>query len=187
MEEKSSLRQLAKDHVTQLSEIQRAQYSEKIVSSLSEFIPTHFPSQDTYVGIYASTRFEPNLDLLHQHLPKAHFCYPLCGKGSGMEFYHVESRNSLVPGKFGIYEPSPDTSQKISPEQLSLLCCPAWGFSTNGERLGKGGGYYDRYLSRCKAHRIGIAFSCQLFDKIPVEPHDIAMQTVITELGIIQV
>ena len=83
---------------------------------------------------------------------------------------HVESKRSL-----SVY--SQDSSCASSdPQNISCVLVPGRAFHKNGLRLGRGGGYYDRLLSRIpKAYKIGIGFSCQIKKKIPQEPHDIFM------------
>jgi len=54
----------------------------------------------------------------------------------------------------------------------SAILIPGRAFDKSGNRLGRGGGYYDRILRDVKCLKIGVAFNCQLFDSIPVEPHD---------------
>jgi 5-formyltetrahydrofolate cyclo-ligase len=58
---------------------------------------------------------------------------------------------------------------------------PGVGFGLNGRRLGRGKGFYDRYLEQSKALKIGIAWSGQLIETIPVESHDCHMDFIITE------
>ena len=59
---------------------------------------------------------------------------------------------------------------------------PGLGFSPRGDRLGYGGGYYDRWLSQHPAtRRVAIAYDCQIDETIVSEPHDVRMDAVITE------
>jgi 5-formyltetrahydrofolate cyclo-ligase len=71
---------------------------------------------------------------------------------------------------------------------IDVCICPGIAFSENGDRLGSGRGYYDRYLS---AHppriTIGLAFECQIVKDLPAEPHDRSMDWIITERRIIHV
>ena len=57
------------------------------------------------------------------------------------------------------------------------MLLPGLAFTKEGERLGYGGGYYDRYLADCKERPflMGLAFSCQIADALPSEPHDIQL------------
>jgi 5-formyltetrahydrofolate cyclo-ligase len=60
---------------------------------------------------------------------------------------------------------------------------PAVAFDKDGNRLGRGKGFYDRLLNHTKAVKIGVAYDFQLVDEIPVEPHDIPVDRVITPMA----
>lgn len=94
--------------------------------------------------------------------------------------YHPEN---LKPGSFGILEPQGNEITDLS--IIDLIIIPGVAFDKNRNRLGRGKGYYDRLLSRLTAHKIGICYDCQITDLIPVEEHDIPMDYIITESGII--
>ena len=66
---------------------------------------------------------------------------------------------------------------------MELIIVPAVAYDRQGNRIGRGKGYYDRLLSRTKALRIGVAYDFQLVDEIEAEPHDIPVDIVITETG----
>lgn len=96
-----------------------------------------------------------------------------------MEFYPY-STDSLSVGAYGISEP---TSQSpILPEDIDLAIIPGVAFTLEGYRLGRGKGFYDRYLSRSgfRAETIGVCFDHQLLDALPVEPHDKHVKKVVT-------
>ena len=65
-----------------------------------------------------------------------------------------------------------------------LVIVPGLAFSSKGERLGQGGGYYDRYLKEYKGIKIGICFSEQLNESIPADEHDIRVDYVVDESGV---
>ena len=58
------------------------------------------------------------------------------------------------------------------------------GFDAHGNRIGRGGGFFDRYLARAASCAIGVAFEVQRFTAIPVEPHDVALPVIVTDLGV---
>ena len=94
----------------------------------------------------------------------------------------------LMPNKFGIPEPHVHPKHWLKPQQLNLILMPLVGFDTSGNRLGMGGGFYDRSLS-FYAHRkhthqpylIGLAHQLQCVDQLPHQPHDVPMHMVATE------
>ncbi len=95
--------------------------------------------------------------------------------------FHVHTdpfgETDLIEGPMKLRQPAPDAEQ-IVPQ---VLCMPLVGFTERGERLGQGGGYYDRWLAE---HRetiaIGMAWDCQQVDELPVEPHDMPLSAVVT-------
>lgn len=91
----------------------------------------------------------------------------------------------LAPGVFGILEPV--SSEIVEPGDLDFILVPARGFDRRGNRLGRGGGYYDRYMSAPAFHalRCGIAFAAQILDPLPHDAHDLPVQMLVTENGAI--
>ncbi|MDE5869482.1 MAG: 5-formyltetrahydrofolate cyclo-ligase, partial [Muribaculaceae bacterium] len=88
-----------------------------------------------------------------------------------------ESRLEL--GAFHIEEPTGDNT--VEPEEIELVVVPAVAYDKAGNRLGRGRGFYDRLLASTKATKVGIGYEFQLVEEIPVEPHDIKMDMVITQ------
>ncbi len=85
----------------------------------------------------------------------------------------------LQPGDlFSIPEPSGSTIE--DPEKIELIVVPGVAFSRKLQRMGRGKAYYDHLLDSLSAVRVGICFSCQLFDDIPCEAHDLLMDFVVT-------
>lgn len=87
-------------------------------------------------------------------------------------------------GAFGILEPRPSLSEEISPQSIDLVVCPLSCFDPAGNRLGMGGGYYDRYLPACqKASLIGAALEVQKAAHIPeaADKHDVVLSAIYTE------
>jgi 5-formyltetrahydrofolate cyclo-ligase len=107
---------------------------------------------------------------------------PACLGGGVMEARMIRSLSELGPGRFGIPEPSAVVG--VPPDQVDLILVPAVTFDREGFRLGRGGGYYDRYLSGTKAYTVGLAREKLLFDVLPREEHDIPVNCIVTETAI---
>jgi 5-formyltetrahydrofolate cyclo-ligase len=114
------------------------------------------------------------------------FCYPRIEAG-GMAFFEVESSGDLMPASWHpkIREPVFDPARLMPPEKIDLILVPGLAFTHDGQRLGRGGGYYDRYLAALPAGavKLGVCFQCQLVDSLPLEAHDQRVHTVVTENG----
>lgn len=106
-----------------------------------------------------------------------------------MGFCRFEKNSTLKPNQFGILEPDLPIEKHLTGEQLDLVIMPLVGFDSSGNRLGMGGGYYDRTfefkkkLSHSKPKLIGWAHQCQEYRQIPSEPWDIPLDGLITENG----
>lgn len=89
----------------------------------------------------------------------------------------------MVPGAHGPLEPR----EGIPAPPPDVILVPGLAFTHSGHRLGRGGGYFDRWLaSRRGIPTVGICFSCQLVDSLPVEPHDLRVDAIVTEAGLLE-
>jgi len=94
------------------------------------------------------------------------------------------SIDDLVDGPYGIKEPKDGPARAIELEEIELIMVPAIAFDRKNMRLGRGKGYYDRFLSDGRlssSKRIGLAFSFQVVDSLPSDPHDMPVTRVITD------
>ncbi len=116
---------------------------------------------------------------------------PYCENGE-IELFRLNSFDELAAGTMGVLEPKPDlrgcTERKIDPSELDLIVAPGLAFDRRGGRLGYGKGYYDRLLHRIRADatKLAVCFECQLFAEIPILPHDIRMDMIVTEKAVYQ-
>lgn len=93
-------------------------------------------------------------------------------------------RTTLRMGAFHIEEPQGDETADIS--DIELIVVPAVAYDVNGNRVGRGKGYYDRLLQKTSATRIGIAYDFQIVDDIEAEGHDAPVDYIITERRVIK-
>ena len=99
--------------------------------------------------------------------------------GENIDFHLYTGEDYLKKGVFGISEPA--SGEIITPENIDLYIIPGIAFDRNGNRIGRGKGYYDRYLHGIDKPIIGVCFDFQLIEMVPAEKHDIKMTMVITE------
>lgn len=99
---------------------------------------------------------------------------------------HPTDARHFRRGPYGILEPC-DTSAVVSPTAIDWVLVPGVGFDPHGMRLGYGKGYYDRFLRQLapRAQYGGVAYHIQVVPSIPHMPHDIRMQFLITEQGVL--
>ena len=113
---------------------------------------------------------------------------PRVKKDGTMDFFKTESLFSLKKGALGIPEP-PEASQRLIPNEKTLIITPGVVFDRHKNRIGMGKGYYDRYFNKyehIKFKKIGLCFSFQIKEEIPSEAHDIALDKIIWEKGVIE-
>ncbi|TWT56642.1 5-formyltetrahydrofolate cyclo-ligase [Allorhodopirellula solitaria] len=111
---------------------------------------------------------------------------PYCVEGE-LGLFHLESMDELAPGRYGILEPKQElrdiTGKHIGVEQVDLILVPGVAFDSRGGRIGHGQGYYDKLLAKTRPDTslVALAFQCQIVAEIPVLPHDISMDKVVTQ------
>jgi 5-formyltetrahydrofolate cyclo-ligase len=104
-----------------------------------------------------------------------------------MTFHPVERESDLLPGRFGIPEPDGDDGGQGEAVFFELVVVPGMAFDRDGYRLGRGGGYYDRFLSAARFRAaVGLAFAWQLLPELPRDPWDVPVGAVATEEGVIR-
>ena len=179
---KARLRKEIGDEVSDLPDDYIAASDEGLfrrVISLDEFVSAR------NIFIYHSVKREPatlSIALTALSTGKT-VAFPLCYRGGIMQARVVSSIAELRPAVLGIPAP-PEAAQILSPEELDLVIVPALAYDRRGYRLGYGGGYYDRYLSKTPAFTAGLGRQRLIRDRLPWEPHDIAVKCVITEKGV---
>lgn len=102
-------------------------------------------------------------------------------KGKELTFHQIESLEGLNINNFGIEEPEASYSIGI-PSSDSILILPGIGFTITGKRLGRGGGFYDRYLNKNrKGIKVAIAFNEQIVTELETDPWDEKADIVVTD------
>jgi len=108
---------------------------------------------------------------------------PLCKKMGIMEVREIRSKEDLVMGAYDILAPKED-APLIQPEEIQLCIVPCMTCNHRGERLGYGGGFYDRFLEKTTCPKMMLCREKIMNEEIPTEPHDLIMESVVTEQGI---
>ena len=110
---------------------------------------------------------------------------PLCLPEKGrMEARRITGLGDLVSGRFGILAPKLECP-KIAPEELELAIVPCCTGNATGQRLGYGGGYYDRYLPQTKCPTMLLCRHQLERSDIPVDGHDVQLDYCVTERGVV--
>ena len=176
--DKKSLRQTIKHLTLALTEADAARQRDRVVASLREVVKQRRPR---VVALFSPLPDEIDVSPLAGCLA-CRVVMPRVGDGADgepdMEFFDYAPQ-AMASGAYGIAEPQAGEPCRV--EDIDLMVVPGVAFSVDGVRLGRGKGYYDRYLSRdgFRAYCVGVCYACQLRDDIPAESHDKRVNLVI--------
>ncbi len=145
------------------------------------------------VALYMAVRGEMSTNLLLEHAWRTGKCVllPRCRPEQGkMDFVPCTSMDDLAPGNFGIMEPHAHLPAiHLDSDAPHIMVIPGTAFDKRGNRLGFGGGYYDRLFAEpwCCPHtiRMGLCYSWQIVEALPIEAWDMPMNALITEEGLL--
>ncbi len=178
-------KQMLREHYRSMRRKMTAPYKR----NLDLEIATRVLTSDQYINaelllIYCATEeeIETRQIINFALLNKKRVALPICIAEGKMDFYEIKSLEELREGKFrGILEPPADERRLVKDFDNSLCIVPAFTFSPEGQRLGMGGGYYDRFLRNYTGVSAGICYSSFIKWDIPREKHDMAVDFLITE------
>ena len=179
-EQKAAIRERIR---TVLSELTRDQREEAAVEICARLIEQPEWKNAQSILLFAPMQDEPNVrPLLHAALD--------AGKLTALPRFNAQTGHyeaavvgdlakDFIEGKFGILEPAP-TCQIADLKRLDLVLVPGVAFDWHGHRLGRGRGFYDRLLVAVSSKTCGVAFDQQLVATLPVEPHDVRLNCILT-------
>ncbi|GAU78009.1 5-formyltetrahydrofolate cyclo-ligase [Fusibacter sp. 3D3] len=184
--DKKQIRQKMLKARSSLSEQERTTYSDLIMSYL---VHSEIFTKASQVASFLDFRDEVCMSPINDYILKTQksLCLPYIDmKNKIMTFHAVNAISDLKLSPYGILEPDPKRHTQIDLKSIDLVLTPGVAFDMKGFRLGYGGGFYDRFFEKISPDvpRIGVAFSLQQLDVIPVESHDLPLTALITEKGI---
>ena len=136
------------------------------------------------IFIYCSVKREADTRKIIKHALKdgKRVALPKIVGKSEMKALEIHGLEDLVPGPIGLVEPPVDAEEL---EEADIVIAPATAFSLAGDRLGKGGGFYDKYLTDKEVFSVGIAREMVVLENIvPVEAHDVPVMCIVTEKSV---
>jgi 5-formyltetrahydrofolate cyclo-ligase len=177
-EPKKELREAVRRATQSIGKEQKAEISKEIARRIES---SPYFQNAKIVALYHALPDEVSLgELLCRWSVTKRLALPSTAFG-WMVFKEYKGVDDLTIGQFGIAEPR--SGRIIPPEAIDIMIVPGMVFDSIGHRLGRGAGYYDRYLSSPYAtgiYKIGVCFPWQLVESVPIEPHDVSMNEVIT-------
>ncbi len=182
---KQTMRQALMAKRKALSTQQKRAASDAIVRHVQHMLDAE--GTPTQLLVYKSLPDEVNTDALLRQ-DKAMVFVPRMLEQVRMEWVRVQSDTVWQHQAFGVQAPVAGELWQASPDMRKILLCPLLGFDRQGNRLGMGKGYFDRWLDK-HGHMldavVGLAFACQEVPQVPMEAHDVPLQTIITEHGVL--
>ena len=174
---KTEIRKQMKGLNTALSSEQREELSARIFNE-AERLPAF--ARAKVVALFASLKDEPlTAPALERWSRSKRIVLPRV-EGDIMRFYDYDPASMNDSGSFGISEP--EATALCRPEEIDFIIVPGMAFTAAGMRLGRGKGFYDKYLSQpgFRGVKAGVCYAHQLVGELPVEPHDVFMDYVVT-------
>jgi len=171
---KNNIRQQVRQYKRQITVIQKQKNADTVFQKIESF--PEFQKAKTIL-IYWSTPGELPTKLIIEKWCSAKEILLPSVQGDDIKIKRYSSENKMKQGNAGIWEPEPADNYMGS---IDLVIVPGIAFDRRKNRLGRGKGYYDRFLLNSKAIRWGVGFDFQLFNSVPCSSNDIPMDKIIT-------
>jgi len=179
-EEKTALRRRIRDHLQSLSPVERRAASERACCRLQEekiwrqagCVLLYSPLRDELdIGPLLAEALATGKALALPRFDETQSAYSAC--------LVTDLARDLRSAKFGVLEPDA-TCPAVPLNRLDFVAVPGVAFTLDGRRLGRGKGFYDRLLASVGGIKCGVAFEQQIVSDLPVEPHDIRLDYILT-------
>jgi len=183
---KAALRQHFRQARRALAPALRREHSACIAAHILRWLDARDELPST-IALYLASPLEANLDALLE---------PLQARGVRIVAPRAEGFAQVEPASTCAWDVGPSwrpalgeeaQGEEVRIEEVDVVLLPGLAFGRDGSRLGQGGGWFDRALEHSRAALVGVAFACQLVDALPAEPHDVWMQWIVSENGVVPV
>ena len=156
---------------------------------LARLIKKKYKNKQLNISSYYPSSFEVDtLNIFKTKISsKLKFCLPVIISDNKIAFYEWKNKDILKINKYGMLEPAFLAKQKVP----DIMLVPLLAFDKKNNRLGYGGGFYDRYLNKYlhifkNITTVGVAFSFQKHHKLPTTKNDVKLNYILTEKGFIK-
>jgi 5-formyltetrahydrofolate cyclo-ligase len=171
----------AKEELRQSAHLHRAlspEVREAVAGAVSDWIDEHRPR--VVVGFLAMAGEIDIVPVVARH-PDIQFALTRTGPGRSLTLHPFDAERETHP--YGFEQPGAG-AVAISPGDVDVVLVPGVAFTRAGARLGRGAGYYDRFLPTLEADIVGLTVEDRIVESIPVESHDVLMDWIATERGV---
>lgn len=179
--------EIRKINKTRRGEMSREEVNKKSKAAADAFLASELYKNAFEIMVYIPLGNETDtsyiIDKIHDDGKKC--IVPITNKETGeITPYYLKKNAELKKGAFSIYEPV--GARKADKKELDIIIVPGIAFDKCGARVGFGKGCYDRFLKDVKVVKLGYCYDFQLSDEIPSKSHDIKMDFLVTESGLIE-
>lgn len=172
---KEDIRRNIKARKCLLSAVERMEAANRVFEQLER--TAAFMMSDNILLYHSLPDELSTVEFINKWHDRKHFYLPRVN-GVNLDILPYD-RSRLHIGAFNIEEPEGDEVTPI--DMIELIIVPGVAYDVNGNRIGRGKGYYDRLLAESRAVKIGVGYDFQLVDEIEAEPHDVCVDIVITD------
>lgn len=188
--------QITKNQIRQQIKKQRLALASHQIDAASKVISEKLVTLDRFkaasiIFLYAAKAEEVQTKLIFDRakaLGKVVAFPKVCSETKTMAFYIVDKFEALINnqyGKISLLQPDPARHFEVLPDENTLMIAPGLVFDYNKNRIGYGGGFYDKYLTTYNVYTVGICFDFQIAKEIDKEPFDRPVKVIISERQII--
>lgn len=184
--DKTELRVKIKDSFTKVDALELYSKSKQLSLNLLSLIKSLNLASDSIMGIYAPLKDEPDWQVGFGEIYDDKFAFAAI-ENDQMAFYKCRPSECVEKKDFGVTIKGPPKERLNKPISPEVLIIPGLAFDRNGARLGRGKGFYDKYLEKFSGSRIGVCFDFQILDAIPSMAHDQGVDYIVTNQEIIRI
>lgn len=189
VEQRAALRRQLRQTRRALTPLQQRQASQQLLRQLAQH-PLYRRSQHIAFYLANDGEIDPSLLMRHARQLGKHCYLPVLSEwpATRMHFQRLQPNQRWTINRFGIREPLPDRRRQAKPWRLDLIFMPLVGFDETGNRLGMGGGFYDRTFAFRRQRQcwtgprlLGLAHSCQEVSQLPTASWDIPLDGIVSD------
>jgi len=182
--EKQELRQKLLRQLLSLAQEEIKRRSKNVEKKLSS-LPIYKESK--VIMVYYPLKGEVDiLEEIRKTIKEKRFCFPVMDlKANTLRAYEVRDLDQdFIPGPFGVMEPDIKKTKEVGIDEIDMVIVPGLGFDKQKNRLGRGGGFYDRFLKEItpSIKSVALAFKFQILENLPINlPTDQKVDTIVSE------
>jgi 5-formyltetrahydrofolate cyclo-ligase len=154
----------------------------KAIEERLETLPEYAAAETVFIYVSSKDNEVGTHGLIEGALARGRpVAVPIAESRGRLLWSRLDAFDELAAGRFGILEPLPEFRRTVLPNASDIVVVPGIGFTPEGNRIGYGGGYFDRFLAGFTGVSAALAYSMQIVPSVPEEPHDVPVDIVVTE------